>query len=167
MKDDRIDLVISDWGEERPELSTDALGIVLRIQHLAKNLADQLTESLGEMGLEWWAYDVLSVLRRQGDPFEMTATDLSAASRLSMGAMTNRIDGLVERGLVARIVDPKDRRKVILRLTREGKGLVDKATETRFRCAEASLDDLTPRQQNELNEQLKKMVSASERNTST
>ena len=49
------------------------MGIVLRIQTLAKTLADQVTADFVGLDLEWWEYDALSVLRRQGEPFQMAA----------------------------------------------------------------------------------------------
>ena len=68
MSRDIIDELRADWSEQRPELDTEAMGVVLRIQALAKILADQAAERLSRYGLQWWQYDVLSALRRQGRP---------------------------------------------------------------------------------------------------
>lgn len=52
--------------------------------------------------------------------------------------MTNRIDRLVERGLVVRAADPGDGRGVLVTLTEEGRNRVDAAI-TRLVDAEAEL----------------------------
>src|SRR4029453_370628 len=61
-------------------------------------------------------------LRRSGEPYELTAGDLVRQSMVTTGAITNRIDRLVERGLVERAA-AADRRKVIVRLTPAGVAL--------------------------------------------
>ncbi len=92
MKTDRIDDMLADWSGERPDLQSDAMGIVLRIQSLAKTLAAQVTEQLKVLDLEWWEYDALTVLRRQGRPFRMAAMEIAESANLSAGAMTTRRD---------------------------------------------------------------------------
>ena len=162
MENDRVDDVLSDWAGERPDLESDALGIVLRIQTLAKTLADQVNEVLTSLDLEWWEYDVLATLRRQGEPFRMAATGMAEDMMLSPGAMTNRIDRLERRGLVERIEDPDDRRKVLVQLSAEGLSLVDSASESRFASARSALENLSTAQQNQLDGLLRRMVLAQE-----
>ncbi len=77
MSRDIIDDLQEDWSEERPDLDSEAMGVVLRIQALDKILGDQVAERLRDFGLQWWQYDVLSALRRQGKPFRMAATELA------------------------------------------------------------------------------------------
>jgi DNA-binding MarR family transcriptional regulator len=45
---------------------------------------------------------------------------------VTSGAITNRIDRLVARGLVTRETDPANRRSVVITLTDSGSALVDK-----------------------------------------
>ena len=166
MDKDRIDSVLEDWSEERPDLSTDALAIVLRIQFLEKILADQLSEALSKLDLEWFEYDVLSALRRQGEPFQMIASDIAEGSMLSPGALTNRIDRLIERKLVTRAEDPEDRRRVLITLTKAGIKLVDKTTEERFQCAEEAVTHFSASEKKQLNSLLRKfLLSADEANS--
>ena len=162
MQHDRIDPVLSDWSRERPDLSTESLALALRLQSLAKSMADNLTEVLSRFDLEWWEYDVLSVLRRQGSPYQMSASDIGANTRLSGGAVTNRIDGLVDRSFVERIADPKDRRRVLVQLLESGQQIVDRATSARFQNAEHALECLTDTEQSQLNSLLRKLVIGNE-----
>ena len=158
MENDRIDDVLSDWAGERPDLRTDAMGIVLRIQTLEKTLAEKVTGELGRLDIEWWEYDVLAVLRRQGEPYQMAATDIAEEAMLSPGAMTNRIDRLEERKLVRRVADSSDRRRVLVQLSRKGLSLVERATEARFACAESALEKLTRAQRRQLDGLLRRLV---------
>jgi DNA-binding MarR family transcriptional regulator len=142
MKQDIVDQLLDQWTIERPKSDVSALGVVVRIQMLAKSLHRQTTIALKKHGLKHWEYDVLSVLRRQGTPFEMAATEIARAAMLSSGAMTTRIDGLESRGLVRRRRSRTDRRSVSVRLTTKGKKSIDLATETRMEDARKVLTNI-------------------------
>jgi DNA-binding MarR family transcriptional regulator len=162
MSRDIIDELRADWSEQRPELDTEAMGVVLRIQALAKILADQAAERLSRYGLQWWQYDVLSALRRQGRPYRLMATELAAASRLTSGAMTNRIDRLESEGLVRRLHDPQDRRRVLVELTASGRKLVEQAMTARFETAAGALNSLDSSQRRQLGDLLRDLLLAQE-----
>ena len=65
MKKDFIDDLQDDWSEQKPEVDLEPMGVVLRIQALAKILGDQAAARLQAFDLHWWQYDALSTLRRQ------------------------------------------------------------------------------------------------------
>lgn len=162
MKKDIIDELQDDWCEQRPDLDPEPMGVVLRIQALAKMLGDQTAERLQEFDLQWWQYDVLSTLRRHGEPFIKPATELADSVMLSSGAMTNRIDRLEEEKLVRRVNDSNDRRKVLVQLTSKGHKLIEEATEVRFEAAMDALDGLTARQRESLSNLLRLVLIAQE-----
>ncbi|MBT8073597.1 MAG: MarR family transcriptional regulator [Xanthomonadales bacterium] len=162
MNTDTIDRLQSDWSVQRPDLDSAPIGVVLRIQALAKVLGDQTASRLQQFDLQWWQYDVLSTLRRQGKPFIMAATELAEANMLTSGAMTNRIDRLEEDGLVRRIKDHNDGRRVLVQLTKEGLGLVEEATEARFETANDALVSLSNQQRNALNDLLRLVLQSQE-----
>jgi len=58
------------------------------------------------------------------------AADLAAAFAVGVGAISKAIDRLEQRGLVARIPNPADRRSALLELTDAGRILVDAAEAT-------------------------------------
>jgi DNA-binding MarR family transcriptional regulator len=160
MDQDIIDDLQADWSEERPDLDSEAMGVVLRIQALEKLLGDQVAERLQDFGLQWWQYDVLSALRRQGKPYRMAATELAEASMLTSGAMTNRIDRLEEEGLVRRSHDPADGRRVFVELTRKGRQRVDNATRARFEIAAAAVSGLDRKSRRQLSDLLRTLLLA-------
>jgi DNA-binding MarR family transcriptional regulator len=69
--------------------------------------------------------------------------------------MTNRIDGLEEAGLVDRVRDPGDRRRVLVQLTGKGLKLIESAAEARFETAMSSLVTLAPTQRRKLSNLLR------------
>ena len=155
MNTDTIDRLQSDWRVQRPDLDSAPIGVVLRIQALAKILGDQTASRLQQFDLQWWQYDVLSTLRRQGKPFIMAATELAEANMLTSGAMTNRIDRLEEDDLVRRIKDHNDGRRVLVQLTKDGLSLVEEATKARFETATDALESLSNQQRKALNDLLR------------
>jgi len=167
MSRDIIDELQDDWSEERPDLDSEAMGVVLRIQALDKILGDQVAARLREYGLQWWQYDVLSALRRQGKPYRMAATELAEASMLTSGAMTNRIDRLEQKGLVRRLNDPEDRRRVLVELTPEGVERVENATKARFEIATAAVSGLGPKSRRQLSNLLRLLLLAQQTDDGT
>jgi len=147
---DAVDDILQQWSEERPELETAPLGVVIRVMALYRYFYRDASRALLPLGLELWEYDVLSALRRQGRPFALAATRLARETDLSGGAMTNRIDRLEDRGLVRRKADKDDRRSVIVVLTAEGRRVIDAAIQLRLDAARESLRGLSAAKQDEL-----------------
>lgn len=160
MQKDTVDDILDQWSEEKPELDTAALGVVIRVMNLARSFARDAAEALEPLGLELYEYDALSALRRQGKPFALPATELARETDLSTGAMTNRIDRLEKRGFVERHPDENDRRSVIVRLTRQGKRAIDEAIRVRLDAAKAGVGDLGRSQRRQLTDLLREAVLA-------
>jgi DNA-binding MarR family transcriptional regulator len=157
MKKDAVDDILEQWSDERPELDTASLGVVIRVTSLNRAFLRQATEALAPLDLELFEYDVLSALRRQGRPYALPATGIARETGLSSGAMTNRIDKLESRGLVIRKGDKGDRRTVIVSLTAAGKRAINDAIQLRLEAADESLRGLTSRERNELSRLLRKV----------
>lgn len=157
MNKDAVDEILEQWSEERPELDTASLGVVVRVMALNKSLVREATSALGPLDIELFEYDALSALRRQGKPFALPATGLAQETGLSTGAMTNRIDKLEAKGLVCRRSDNADRRSVVVSLTPEGKKLIDKAIQIRLDAADESLQSLSRRERSDLAGLLRKV----------
>ena len=157
MKKDVFDDILGQWSDEKPELDTASLGVVIRVISLSRAFLRQAAEALAPLDLELFEYDVLSALRRQGRPYALPATGLARETGLSSGAMTNRIDRLESRGLVVRAADKSDRRAVIVSLTKAGQRAIDDAIKLRLDAADESLQGLSHRERNELVKLLRKV----------
>lgn len=124
---DHVDRILAQWAEERPDLDTRPLEIAARIARLDHFTIRTSRAALDHYGLTEGDGNVLAALRRSGPPYRLTPSELTASLLLSSGAMTNRIDGLENRGFVTREGDPDDRRRVYVTLTAEGRELIDEA----------------------------------------
>lgn len=144
METDHVDHLLAQWADERPELSTDALAVAARAARLHRFLARTSTQALTSFGLNEGEGNVLAALRRAGAPYALTPTELYRSLLLSSGAMTNRIDRLQEQGYVVREDDPADRRRVLVRLTDEGRELIDRAMDAHVTALETTLASALP-----------------------
>jgi len=126
---DEVDAIVAAWHRERPDLDVAPLQVLSRISRLADVLGERRAEAFAEHGLQAHEFDVLTVLRRAGEPFELTAGELSALTHVTSGTMTSRLDRLTQRKLVTRHADPSDGRLVLVRLTSSGRRRVDAAFE--------------------------------------
>ena len=109
---DEVDRIVAAWGRERPDLDTAPLEVLSRVTRLARHLDLARRGAFARHGLETWAFDVLSALRRAGAPYRLSPGALLTQTLVTSGTMTNRIDRLVEHGLVRRGPSPEDRRGV-------------------------------------------------------
>jgi len=126
---DEVDAIVAAWNRERPDLDVAPLQVLSRISRLTDVLGERRAEAFAEHGLQAHEFDVLTVLRRAGEPFELTAGELSALTHVTSGTMTSRLDRLTQRKLVTRHADPSDGRLVRVRLTSSGRRRVDAAFE--------------------------------------
>lgn len=122
---DAIDAIIDQWREVRPDIDIWPMGVLGRIGRLSRVLEREYRKFFAEHDLEPFEFDVLTTLRRSGEPYELTASALLKAALVTSGAITNRIDRMEARGLVERVRDLDDRRSVHIRLTPHGREVLD------------------------------------------
>lgn len=124
---DEVDDLVAQWHGERPDLDVSPLQVLSRLSRLARHLDRARRAAFAAHGLEPWGFDVLSALRRQGPPYQLSPGALLHATLVTSGTMTNRIDRLADAGLVSRHRDPQDKRGVLVALTEQGRQVVDAA----------------------------------------
>ena len=125
--EDEVDRLVASWHAERPDLDVEPLQILSRVSRLARHLDRARRSVFAAHALESWEFDVLTALRRAGEPYRLNPGQLLRATLVTSGTMTNRIDRLEATGLVKRHPDPQDKRGVQVRLTEAGKSRVDTA----------------------------------------
>lgn len=129
MEPDPVDKILAQWQRERPDLDVSPMGIIGRMGRLAKYLERAIQETFSEFGLTVGEFDVLAALRRSGQPYQLSPTELFNTLMVSSGTMTHRIDRLEQAELVKRIPDPSDRRGTRIELTDKGFNVIEKAVE--------------------------------------
>ncbi|WP_413334115.1 MarR family winged helix-turn-helix transcriptional regulator [Brevibacterium sp. GP-SGM9] len=141
---DEVDRIVAAWRHERPDLDVSPMEILSRVSRLSRQLDLARKTSFTDYGIEGWAFDVLSALRRSGEPYQLSPSTLLQETLVTSGTMTNRIDRLVTRDWVERLPDPGDRRGVLVRLTASGRATVDSALADLLVKEREILDGLTP-----------------------
>ena len=124
---DIVDLIVAQWKAERPDIDASPMQVIGRISRLAADLDPLLAPVFTSRGLGDGEFDVLATLRRSGEPFELSPGDLGASMMVTSGAVTKRVDRLERSGLVTRRVSDVDARARVIRLTAEGRRIVDEA----------------------------------------
>lgn len=139
---DEVDDLVAAWHAERPDLDVEPLHVLSRVTRLARHLDRARRSAFASHGLEPWEFDVLSALRRQGSPYQLSPGALLRATLVTSGTMTNRIDRLEQAGLVQREPDPQDKRGVLVTLTATGRARADAALADLLQAERALLQGL-------------------------
>jgi DNA-binding MarR family transcriptional regulator len=157
---DRADLAVQQWARERPDLRALPMAIFGRLSEAAERvMREHMNPLFAKAGLQAGEFDVLATLRRSGEPYRLSPTQLYEAAMISSGGMTDRLDRLERAGLVVRRPDPKDRRGKLIVLTDPGKRMIDEAIGRHVANEERLLLSLTLAEQETLDALLKKLIA--------
>lgn len=158
VEEDEVDRICAAWRRERPDLDVAPLQVLSRVTRLARHLDLARRQAFAQHELETWEFDVLTALRRAGEPYALSPGQLAAETLVTSGTMTNRIDRLEERSLVQRAPDPTDRRGVRVVLTESGRTVVDDALSDLLEREQAVLAGLPDAERDALARLLRELV---------
>ncbi|MDQ3484043.1 MAG: MarR family transcriptional regulator [Actinomycetota bacterium] len=156
---DEVDRLVDAWHRERPDLDVTPMQVLSRVTRLARHLDLARRQAFAEHDLETWEFDVLSALRRAGQPYELSPGRLIRETMVTSGTMTNRVDRLTTKGLVRRLPDEADRRGVLVQLTPTGRQRVDAALAGLLAQERVLLGDLTKTDREGLARLLRRVVA--------
>ncbi|CDH31050.1 MarR family transcriptional regulator [Xenorhabdus bovienii] len=148
MKYDHVDRLLIQWEQQRPDLDPSPMGVIGRLVRVNKIIEQRLQHAFKAHGLSAIEFDILATLRRYNTP--ITPTEMYQSVMLTSGAMSTRIEHMVQRGLIERIANEEDRRSCKVFLTSEGKTLIDNAVESHLENERAILQSLTEEQQEQI-----------------
>ncbi len=120
---DQVDAVArfaDQWARERPDLDVGPMLVIGRLHRLAEILDQRLRPVFAQADLGNGDFDILASLRRSGPPYRLSPSELAQTTMVTSGAVTKRVDRLVERGLVERTVSETDGRGRVIALTPAG-----------------------------------------------
>lgn len=157
---DRVAAIQAQWRRERPDVDVSPQGVIGRLHRLADHLRDELVAVYADYGLGEGEFDVLATLRRAGAPYELAPTDLARHTMVTTGAMTKRIDRLEASGHVSRRRTDADGRARAVRLTDEGRRLIDEAFTAHMRNEHRLVADLSPDDRRDLETLLARWLAA-------
>jgi DNA-binding MarR family transcriptional regulator len=155
---DEVDRIVVAWQRVRPDLDVEPLTVFSRVSRLARHLDLARRTAFARSGLDGWEFDVLSALRRAGEPYRLSPGALVTQTLVTSGTMTNRLDRLESRDLVQRHRSPDDRRGVLVELTEAGLDAVDAAMTDLLAAESATLRVLPPARRSQLAALLRDVV---------
>lgn len=144
---------------EAPGLDVEPLAVFSRVSRLARHLERARRAAFADLDLDLWEFDVLSALRRAGEPYELSPGALVEQTLSTSGTMTNRIDRLVARGFVERLPSETDGRAVRVRLTAAGRQAGEAALAGLLQQEQALLRDMPRSEQRQLATLLQGLLS--------
>ena len=157
---DRVTDFLAQWRRERPDLDPSPIGVLGRLARAEQLMGRELRDFFAGHGLEPGEFDVLATLRRSGAPFSLTPGGLAGSTMVTPAAVTNRLNRLERKGLIARRTDPDNRRTVHVTLTDAGRELIDDVVVAHLDNERRLLAPLTSEEQDRLAGLLARLLEA-------
>jgi DNA-binding MarR family transcriptional regulator len=145
--------VLQKFAQRYPQADISAISTFLHLLRVATDLSTALDECLSRHGLlqgRWW---VLILLMRE-ETMISTPSVLADKAGVTRATMTGLIDGLERDGLVERIFDPQDRRRISVKLTQAGQGRLDAVMPDYYSRLRTCMSGLNEQQRASLHEVL-------------
>jgi DNA-binding MarR family transcriptional regulator len=130
-------------GDMKPQTGHDVVDALLYAAHRVRNAADA---RLRERGLSLQGYKLMRSLENS----DLSMREISDVLYVSPRTVTDMIDGLEAKGLVARHAHPADRRVTLVHLTDAGRQQLSAATAGAERNARAAVSALSEADQQTL-----------------
>jgi DNA-binding MarR family transcriptional regulator len=122
-------------------LTINEVDVAGRLRPVLLKLARELRREVADLGVSAGQATLLVSIARQPGT---SAAELAAQERMSAAGMSGHIDRMQALGLVRRDPDPSDRRRHVLRLTREGEAVLRKVRSRRTAWLASRLNALSP-----------------------
>jgi DNA-binding MarR family transcriptional regulator len=159
---DAVRVIVDQWRARLPDLDPSPLLILGRIERLAAVCDPILRPPFAAAELAPGDFDVLAALRRSAPPHALSNGEIARATLVTPGAVTKRIDRLVDAKLVTRTRDPHDARGRVVSLTKHGRRLADKLIRVHMANEAAILQALDTDEQRQLASLLGKLLASVE-----
>ncbi|MEQ4302184.1 MarR family transcriptional regulator [Plantactinospora sp. B6F1] len=157
--EDSVDRIVAQWARVRPDVDVSPMGVFGRLSRLTRLFERELQTVFSQHGLQPGEFDILATLRRADTEGRgLTAGQLADSTMVTSGAITNRLDRLVAKGLVTREPDPHSRRTIRVALTQRGREVIDAALDDHVSNEERLLATMTASQRRQLEELLRGLL---------
>ncbi len=120
VQEDSVERDAVRWLAELPGVDAGVEMIHMRLKRLAQETARMLATIARHHGLSVGDWETLSVLRRSGEPYVRTPSELMQALGVTSGTISVRIERLIQAGLLEPANNGDDGRSRPVRLTEEG-----------------------------------------------
>lgn len=155
---DSVDRIVAAWAVERPDLHTDPIDVIARLNRLRARLDEELGEVFARHDLTAADFTVIAALRRTGSPYTLTQSALMAQLGLTSGTVSVRLARLAAGGVVTRRPSDDDGRGVLVTLTERGVALFDQVAPDHLANEDVLLSALTDDERGQLAGLLRKLL---------
>ncbi|WP_376772927.1 MarR family winged helix-turn-helix transcriptional regulator [Amycolatopsis endophytica] len=132
------------WLRERPGTPVGSIGVITRIWWIGKLLDEERRATHQRTGMDAATLDLLSTLRREGEPYRLPPGELARRSLVSAGAISQRVARAEREGHVRRLRSTEDGRGVLVELTAQGHAAIEHTVDDLLTHEEGLLRALTP-----------------------
>ncbi|NIB38967.1 MarR family transcriptional regulator [Pseudomaricurvus alkylphenolicus] len=157
-----FDKLSASWVEANPNEDYSVLPPLVRLSRLSLLMESFQKEVCQPHDLQPTDYNVLAALRRSGEPFRLSPSELYGVLERSSGGMTKMLGRLQKQGLIRRVPDPDDGRSKLVQLTKKGQTVEHQVFSTYLEVSRQLLGDLEASELDEINQSLEKLMSSFE-----
>lgn len=112
------------WRRELPDAPTRSIVLVSTVKEIATRLRRERERELHRLGVDAATLDLVSTLRRFGEPYRLSTRRLGELCLVTAGAISQRVTRAERDGLVRRSAGAG--RSVLVELTAAGHALADR-----------------------------------------
>jgi DNA-binding MarR family transcriptional regulator len=147
---------LQDLKKRYPDVDPSAILMGAVLMRAGSDMLAALERILGRYGLSQGRFLTLNVLNRDPEE-EISPSELAERVGVTRATMTGLLDTLARDGWIERIQHNEDRRKVVVRLTREGLEHLGRMLPGYFREVSGIMTGLTEQERGTLVELLRKV----------
>ncbi|MGF1757260.1 MarR family transcriptional regulator [Photobacterium sagamiensis] len=159
-KQESVANILKKIEEHWPESFENYSPAILRMHRIHDYLQQNLAQVIEKYDLQRADFSVLATLRRGGEPYCLSPTELYCSMLFSSGGLTKVLGRITKAGLVERIDNPEDKRSKLVQLTESGKSLIDKIIQELHNSEQKKMAVLSGQEQDQLNTLMEKFLSA-------
>jgi DNA-binding MarR family transcriptional regulator len=160
-RNDHVARLIAKRRAVSPDIPLDGMEVLARARRLTLLSRPAIEGVFARYGLDSGEFDVLATLRRM-DAESVRPTELYQELMISSGGLTDRLRRLEAAGLIDRVDCPQDMRSKRVRLTTEGRQLIDAAFAEDMAVEQKLLSVLTQSQKDQIADLLSVLLRAIE-----
>jgi DNA-binding MarR family transcriptional regulator len=133
--------VLQEYANKYTEINIENVEASLLLLRTVGDFTNKLNELYREFGLSEGKFTVLMLLNRDEDSYS-TPSSLSERAGVTRATMTGLLDGLEKSGLAQRVKHDMDRRSIFIKITTEGKQILDSLLPYHYRLVNILMKDL-------------------------
>lgn len=156
-----MDEIAEAWRRELPGAPVASIGVITRVWRAARLLDDDRRATMRRLGMDVPTRNLLSALRRSGEPYSLTTGELASRTAVTPGAVSQWVTRAEAEGLVTRTRRRTgDTRRVDVSLTKAGRVAIDAVVVDLLEHEAALVSGLSPEEVDQLSYLLRRLLAS-------